>query len=102
MIINEYILYIEQIKGEKIQLVDEDRKKWYGDRLHLIHDAPPLSEYVIVLLCIEWYFWVLKSTSEYSGGASEYLMVLLCIRRYFYELVGTSENSDDTAEFHRA
>jgi hypothetical protein len=30
------------IKRGKIQLVSENRKKWYGDRLHLIHDAPPL------------------------------------------------------------
>jgi hypothetical protein len=43
MIINEYILYIVLIKRGKIQLVGENRKKWYGGRLHLIHDAPPLG-----------------------------------------------------------
>ena len=43
MIINEYILYIVLIKRGKIQLVDENRKKWYGGRLHLLHVAPPLS-----------------------------------------------------------
>jgi hypothetical protein len=32
MIINEYILYIVLIKRGKIQLVGENRKKWYGDR----------------------------------------------------------------------
>jgi len=32
MIINEYILYIELIKRGKIQLVVENRKKWYGGR----------------------------------------------------------------------
>ncbi len=42
MIINEYILYIVLIKRGKIQLVGENRKNWYGGRLHLIHDAPPL------------------------------------------------------------
>ena len=42
MIINEYILYIVLIKRGKIQLVGENKKKWYGDHLHLIHDAPPL------------------------------------------------------------
>ena len=42
MIINEYILYIVLIKRGKIQLVGENKKKWYGGRLHLIHDAPPL------------------------------------------------------------
>ena len=46
MIINEYILYIVLIKRGKIQLVGEDRKKWYGDRLHLIHDAPPLYNHL--------------------------------------------------------
>ena len=43
MIINEHILYIVLIKRGKIQLVGENRKKWYGGRLHLIHDAPPLA-----------------------------------------------------------
>jgi hypothetical protein len=56
MLLATLVLFIDLIKGGKIQLVGEDRKKWYGDRLHLIHDAPPLSEYVIVFLCIEWYF----------------------------------------------
>ncbi len=32
MIINEYIWYIVLIKRGKIQLVGENRKKWYGDR----------------------------------------------------------------------
>ncbi len=30
------------IKRGKIQLEGENRKKWYGGRLHLIRDAPPL------------------------------------------------------------
>ena len=34
-------LYIVLIKRGKIQLVGENRKKWYGGRLYLIHDAPP-------------------------------------------------------------
>jgi len=42
MIINEYISYIVLIKRGKIQPVGENRKKWYGGRLHLIHYAPPL------------------------------------------------------------
>ena len=42
MIMNEHILYIVLIKRGKIQLVGENRKKWYGGRLHLIYDAPPL------------------------------------------------------------
>ncbi len=42
MIINEYNLYIVLIKRGKIQLVGENKKKWCGGRLHLIHDAPPL------------------------------------------------------------
>jgi len=39
MIINEDIL----IKRGKIQLMGEDRKKWYRSRLHLKYDAPPVS-----------------------------------------------------------
>jgi hypothetical protein len=46
MIIIEYILYIVLIKRGKIPLVGENRKKWYGGRLHLIHDAPPLIEVI--------------------------------------------------------
>ena len=46
MIINEYISYIVLIKRGKIQPVGENSKKWYGGRLHLIHDAPPLIEVI--------------------------------------------------------
>ncbi len=48
MIINEHILYIVIIKRGKIQLVGENRKKWYGGRLHLIHDAPPLLSWQLL------------------------------------------------------
>ncbi len=49
---NEYILYIVLIKRGKIQLVGENRKKWYGDRLHLIHDAPPLAYVFMIMLTL--------------------------------------------------